>query len=136
MNLTQNFTLEELTSSATARIRQIENTPDEKQMANLKKLCENVLQPIREKYGKPIRITSGFRCEKLNKAVGGASSSQHLTGEAADMVCDDNNRLWNLICKMILSGDIKVGQLIDEKQLSWIHISLPNGHNLNQILHA
>lgn len=79
-------------------------------------------------------MTSGYRSEALNKAVRGSATSQHLKGEAADIVSDDNKKLWLLICDMISNGEITVGQLIDEKKL-WIHISLPNERHHNQILH-
>lgn len=135
MKLTENFTLDELIASATARVKGIDNTPDPKQIETLKRLCEEILQPIRSKLGKPIRVTSGYRSPELNKAVRGSKTSQHLSGEAADIVCGDNCKLWNLICDMILKQEIRVGQLIDEKNLHWIHISLPDSNHLNQILH-
>ena len=79
------FTLSELTYSATARQRGIRNEPDETQKENLRKLVENLLDPIRERWGKPILVTSGFRSQQLNKAVGGVRNSEHLTGCAADI---------------------------------------------------
>lgn len=135
MYLSKNFTLEELTSSATARLKGIANTPGNKEKDNLKRLCLEILQPIRNVYGAPIIITSGFRSVALNKAVRGSASSQHLKGEAADLISTDNKRLWDTICALIVSGKIRVGQLIDEKNLSWIHISLPDERHVNQILH-
>ena len=134
MNLTENFTLEELTYSATASLKGNANMPGLREIDNLKRLCQEVLQPIRDAYGKPLRVTSAFRSVTLNKAVRGAETSQHLIGEAADIVCDNNLSLWNLICKMILEGKISVGQLIDEKNLKWIHVSLPSSNHLNQII--
>lgn len=135
MKLTTNFTLEELISSSIAQLKGIDNIPGEKEINNLKCLCEEILQPIRSKFGKPIKITSGFRSFTLNQAVKGSKTSQHLLGEAADIVCEDNKALWNLICNMILNHEIIVGQLIDERNLSWIHISLPSSVNRNRILH-
>lgn len=135
MQLTENFSFEEMIFSATARLRKIDNNPDHIQAVNIKTLCEQILQPIRNKFGRALKITSGFRTEKLNRAVGGAKNSQHLKGEAADMVSDNNRELWNLICQMIEAGEIIVGQLIDEKNLRWIHISLPDSNHQNQILH-
>ena len=135
MNLTENFTMEEMCCSSVARTNGIDNIPDEIQSERLKRLCEEILQPIRNKYGKAIKITSGFRSEKLNNAVSGSKTSQHLKGEAADIICNNNSELWNLILNMIHDGEIKVGQLIDEKNLQWIHISLPNSRHINQILH-
>lgn len=135
MKLSKNFTLEELTASATARLRGIDNNPTAAEIQNLSLLCLRILQPIRDKFGSPISITSGFRSPALNKAVRGAKTSQHLTGMAADLISGDNAALWDVICNMILNGEITVGQLIDEKNLSWIHISLPDSRHYNEILH-
>ena len=135
MYLSKNFTLEEITSSATATLKGIANIPGNKEKDNLKRLCSEILQPIRNVYGAPITITSGFRSVALNKAVRGSSSSQHLKGEAADLISTDNKSLWDTICALIVSGKIRVGQLIDEKNLSWIHISLPDERHIHQILH-
>ena len=133
MNLTQNFTLEEMIFSSTARLRKIDNRPNSQQLNSLKRLCEEILQPVRDKYEKPITITNGFRCPTLNSAIGGSKTSQHLKGEAADIISENNKELWDLICSMIQSGEISVGQLIDERNLSWIHISLPTPTHHNQI---
>lgn len=135
MQLTENFTLEEMTFSSTAKIKGISNIPNPQEMLSLKRLCNEILQPIRSKFGNAITITSGFRSEKLNQAVRGSMSSQHVKGEAADIVSCDNKKLWDLICGMIRRGEINVGQLIDEKNLRWIHISLPDSTHYNQILH-
>ena len=135
MKLSSNFSLEEMVNSSTARIRKIDNAPSEYHFRNLSRLCKLVLQPIRDKFGNAIIVTSGYRSGALNRVVGGSKSSQHLKGEAADIVCQDNLLLWNLICDMIQNGEITVGQLIDEKNLSWIHISLPDDKHFNQILH-
>ena len=134
MQLSENFTLEEMVASSTARLRRIANNPDPDQIIQLKKLCENILQPVRSQYGNAIKVTSGFRNERLNKIVGGAKNSQHVKGEAADIVCQDNKKLWSLMVQMISTGEITVGQLIDEKNLSWIHVSLPDHKHRNQIL--
>lgn len=136
--ISNNFTLKELTSSSTAKRLKIDNTPTQQEYNNLVRLVKEILQPIRNKYGKPIIISSGFRNKKLNKAVGGVSSSQHLTGQAADIhsVSDsrkDNKELFILIEDMIKKGEIKVGQLINEYNYDWIHISLPTSTKLNQI---
>lgn len=85
IQLSPHFKLSEFTRSATASARGIPNVPNEEQVANLNALCENVLEPLRQWYGKPIVIGSGFRCPALNKAVGGVSNSQHMKGEAADL---------------------------------------------------
>ena len=135
--LTDNFTLEELVASATASKLKIDNTPSKDQAAKLCLLAYRILQPLRDKYGKPIRISSGFRCTALNKAVGGVPTSQHLKGEAADINngVAENKKIFKLVKQMIDEGKLEVGQLIDEKGYSWIHISLPDSKHRNQILH-
>lgn len=137
----KNFTYEELVNSATAKRLKIDNTPNEEQKEKLKRLAVEILQPIRDKYGKPIVVTSGFRCTKLNSAIGGAKTSQHCKGEAADIrsISDsvkDNRELFNLVLQMLKDKEIKVGQLIDEYGYNWVHVSLPrSGKVNNQILH-
>lgn len=131
------FTIEELTRSDTARMKGIENKPDETQTAAMKRLIDNVLDPVRVAWGKPILVNSGFRSIELNKAVGGVATSQHLKGEAADIrdAGGDNKGLFELIRDMGRKGMIVFDQLIDESNLKWIHVSYkPYGHNRSQIL--
>lgn len=135
MKVTSNFTLEELIRSATATKMGINNTPGSAEKMSLIKLAKEILQPLRDKMGVPITVTSGYRCPKLNKAVGGVSTSQHLRGEAADIKCKDVKKLFDTAREMMTKGEIKVGQLIDEKKYSWVHISLPTSRHLNQVLH-
>ena len=114
------FTFNELSYSATARKRGIINDPDEAQKDNLRKLVENLLDPIRERWGKPIFVTSGFRCPELNKAVGGVRNSEHLTGCAADITLNskvDNERLFKMIRNQ---KDLMWRQLINEGKGRWI----------------
>lgn len=132
--ITANFTLNELIYSSTADRYDIDNTPSQFEYNNLKRLCEEVLQPIRNRYGEPIKVTSGYRSPQLNSKLKGSATSQHCKGEAADIDCENNERLFNIIISMINNNEIEVGQLIDEKKYSWIHISLPY-HKKNQILH-
>lgn len=141
MKLTNNFTLEELYHSATADRKGIDNFPSPIVQQNLRMLAERILQPIRNEYKHAIIITSGYRCAALNKAVGGAKTSQHLTGCAADIKCTHTSKayLFRLILRMIREGRIVVGQLIWEHgsadEPSWIHISLPTATKRNQILY-
>ena len=135
MQLTENFTLEELIESSTAKAKKIDNTPDEVSKDKLIHLANDILQPLRDKYGSPITVTSGYRSDALNKAVGGVKTSQHRYGEAADIKCSDLKKLWKIAVEMVNNKEITVGQLIDEKNLSWIHISLPTKTKKNQILH-
>ena len=134
MQISENFTFEELTRSSTALRRGISNLPDAPQTRNLNRLVAEILQPVRTAFGRPIRITSGFRSPSLNNAVGGVANSQHLTGEAADLVSDDNRALFALFCKLIAEKKIRVGQLINEHNYSLIHVSLPSSRHINQII--
>lgn len=133
------FTINELTRSATAARLGIDNSPTPAVKKNLEKLINEVLDPLREAWGAPIIVTSGYRCPKLNKAVGGAKTSQHVLGQAADIKTvgdkpENNKKLFELAKKLIGEGKIVVGQLIDEYRYDWIHISTVGGHT-NQILH-
>lgn len=139
MRLSKNFSYDELVYSATAERLKLDNTPNEKEIEFLRKLANEVLQPIRDKWGRPIVVTSGFRSEKVNNAVGGVKNSQHRLGQAADLKIgskSQNKALFNFIADMVKKGEIRVGQLIDEYGYSWIHISLPReGKVNNQVLH-
>ena len=137
MKLSKNFTLSELTYSSTANANKVNNTPDRWELENLKKLCNEVLQPIRDKWDDSKFINSGFRNPIVNILVKGSTSSQHLKGEAADITVGSksrNKKLFDMILQMIENEEITVGQIIDEKEYSWIHISLPY-KRVNQILH-
>ena len=85
IQLSEHFSLSEFTKSITAERLGISNQPSYEQVLAMRHLCREVLEPLRQHYGAPIRITSGFRCEALNKAVGGVGNSQHMDGEAADL---------------------------------------------------
>jgi len=117
------FTIEELEHSDTATKYKIDNTSNGETRTNLIKLIELLLDPIRTKWGKPIKVNSGYRCSKLNRMVGGVSTSQHVLGEAADIIVgssEENRKLF----EMILSMNILFDQLILEDGGKWIHISL------------
>lgn len=115
------FTIDELTRSATARELGISNEPTPEVRENLIALVDNVLDPLREAFGKPIIVNSGYRCAELNKAVNGALTSQHMRGEAADITTgtrEGNKWLFDYIRKKL-----PFDQLINEKNYSWIHVS-------------
>lgn len=104
-------------------------------MANLKLLAETVLEPLREAFGHPIIVNSGFRCAAVNKAVGGVRTSQHMLGQAADIrtlsnTPEDNKALFETAASLVRSGKINVGQLIDEYSYSWVHISTPGNTSI------
>lgn len=121
------FTIQELTRSDTAARLHIDNTPDRDQIRYLELLVNNILDPLRARYGRPIYVTSGYRCRRLNDAVGGAYNSQHMLGQAADITVgspEDNRQLYSLIRTMRLPFD----QLIDEYGMQWIHVSYGPRH--------
>lgn len=127
------FTIAELCKSDTADRLGIDNRCKKEHVANMTALVDNVLDPLREAYGKPIRVNSGFRCPALNKAVKGSDTSDHMTGRAADITGGsprENRRLFCLIQKLSLPFD----QLIDENNFSWIHVSFREGENRKQVL--
>lgn len=124
-----NFTIKELTKSATANRLKIDNTPTDSVIKNLNDLVDNVLDPLRKAYGKPIVVTSGYRSQKLNKAVGGVPNSQHTLGQAADIrsVSDspaENKRIYDLIREL----NLPVDQCINEYGYDWIHVSYSPRH--------
>lgn len=127
------FTIKELCKSSTAVQKGINNTPNSEIVKNLEKLVEYVLDPLREKYGKPIHVNSGYRCPALNKAVNGSKTSQHMSGLAADITAGSvakNKILFNLVQELNLPFD----QLIDEKRFRWVHVSYSDKPR-KQILH-
>lgn len=139
------FTLNELIRSDTASRMKIDNTPTTEAVKNLTALVDKVLDPLREMYGKPIYISSGYRCPRLNKAVGGVAGSQHKTGQAADIqqvkkiiqngkevtVVDHeaNRRVFKLI-----EENFDFDQLLWENGGRWIHVSFrADGKNRRQV---
>lgn len=127
------FTIEEMIKSSTATAKRIDNTPNQTVIDSLTKLIEAVLDPLREWYGKHIRVNSGYRCEALNKAVGSkAKKSQHLYGEAADITVGsktENEKLFNYI-----KDNLPFDQLINESNFSWVHVSYREGRLRKQVL--
>lgn len=127
------FSIEELIRSAKAKELGIDNTPTEDVIANLTMLVENVLDKARIGIGAPIIVNSGYRCEELNKAVGGAKNSQHTKGEAADITTGTfygNMCLFNYI-----KDNLEFDQLIDEKHYQWVHVSFRKGRNRKEVLY-
>ncbi len=133
------FTIEELCASDTAKAKGISNKPNMQQMINLVYLAAYVLEPLRVAMGEPIKISSGFRSEALNKAVGGAFNSQHKKGQAADLCIDgdiEKGKRWFNYIRQHLPFD----QLIwehDKKGTYWVHVSyvFPDfGRNRRQVI--
>ena len=129
------FSIKELCKSNTAIKNKIDNHPTPEIERNLTILIEHCLDPIREKFGKPITVTSGYRCEKLNKLVGGKPNSQHLKGQAADLVGDTNAKTKEIfeIAKQLGNFD----QLLFERNSKgsiWVHISYKDSGNRKQCI--
>ncbi len=138
MNLTRNFTLSELTKSDTAIRKGINNNPNAEQIEKLKALCENILQPVRDHFGR-VKVTSGFRSVELCLAIGSSERSQHAKAEAADFECPgvDNAELADWIHK-----NLTYDQLIlefytpGEPNSGWIHCSWISDQPRASYLHA
>ena len=133
----KHFSISELTSSATAQREGIDNRPTESAYHLLHVLVEQLLDPIREAWGEPIVVSSGYRCKELNELVGGALHSHHLLGCAADLIAgnrDDHRRLFSLIQQLQQEGRIRFTQLIWEGDGRWIHISYVPGDLRCQVI--
>lgn len=123
------FTIDEMCKTSTG----ISNIPDEGVKENLVALVTNVLDPVRQKYGKPIKVNSGYRSKQVNAAVKGALNSQHVTGEAADISAgspEENKKLFEIISTM------NFDQCINEFNYSWVHVSFSRKKNRKQRLEA
>ena len=145
MKLTQHFSLDEFTRSATAIANGVDNTLDTTKaedrivVENLQHLCQTVLEPLREFTGTPVIISSGYRCRELNSLVGGARNSQHLTGEAADIQppCPSVPPRVNEALKqwfLFIQQNCRFDQLILESQGNkrWIHVSCCRDESKNR----
>ena len=124
LQLTTHFYLSEFTRSTTAQSKGIDNTPSLEVVNNLQYLCQQVLEPLRIWIGKPVVINSGYRCARLNQLVGGASNSQHQTGQAVDIRLPDK-ATGQLYAEFILEH-CRFDQLLFEhnyKGTCWLHVS-------------
>ena len=135
MQLSEHFTLSEMTSSDTAERNHIDNTPSQEVIDNLRALCRNVLEPARVADREPIYITSGYRGPALNKSVGGKPTSQHLRGEAADLQVRGVKNLRKLYNAIKEHGVFD--QLLYETNQAgakWIHVSYTSYSNRRQAI--
>jgi hypothetical protein len=140
MQLSKNLALSEVTRSETAKRKGISNMPTPEHIENFKKLAENVFQPIRDHFGVPIRISSGYRSKELNTAIGGSLSSQHCSGEAIDIDMDGttitNAEIFHFI-KDNLLWDQLIWEFGTDKNPDWVHVSYEStGKQRKQILKA
>lgn len=137
MNLSQHFTLAELTFSRTATAAGIDNTPADAERSNLEALCRLVLDPLRDAAGAAIKVTSGFRGPVLNAAIKGERKSQHLEGKAADIQPTTMSVLE--LFKTVIRSGLPFDQLIYEPKSAtskWVHVSHDSASNRGQILRA
>lgn len=141
MRLSKNFSYEELTHSNVAERKGLKNRPrtkeeEKKVIENLKALCMEVLQPLRDYLGKPVVISSGYRCPELNKAVGGVRNSQHMKGEAADIHVENTEHLLKIM--HFIMDETDFDQVIWERNRAgtqWVHVSYKReGVNRHQVV--
>ena len=140
MQLSKNLTLAEVTRSESAKRNGISNMPTPQHIENFKKLAEKIFQPIRDHFGVPIRISSGYRSAALNKAIGGSSTSQHCSGEAIDIDMDGtsitNKQVFDFI-KDNLIFDQVIYEFGTDKNPDWVHVSYKStGTQRKQVLRA
>jgi len=139
MKLSRNFTLQELIKSDTAVRKGIDNNPNSDQIAKLKLLCDNILQPVRDYFQKPVTISSGYRSPELSQKIGSSSRSQHCKGEAADFEIPgvSNKELADFI-----NENLSFDQVIlefhnpDEINSGWVHASYVGERNRSEYLLA
>ena len=141
MKLSKNLTLKEVTKSDTANRLGIDNTPEEFDIKNLRAIAEEVFQPLRDHFGVPLFVSSGFRSKKLNKAIGGSKYSQHMVGEALDIDADVYGRVTNRELFMFIKENLIFDQLIwefgDDDTPDWVHVSYKEkGQNKKQVKRA
>ena len=139
MNLTENFSLKELTSSQTAERKGIHNYPTPLHQVNLRSLCTNVLQRVRDHFGRVVSVSSGYRSEELCTAIGSKTTSQHAKGEAADF------EIFGLSNKELadwVNENLDYDQLIleywkeEDPNSGWVHCSYKSEGNRKQYLRA
>jgi zinc D-Ala-D-Ala carboxypeptidase len=130
--ISKHITFKEATQSNTAIRFGIKNNPNSIELAAMKLVATELFEPLREWYGKPIKINSFFRCEELNKKVGGSKTSGHVLGNSIDIDAgsiEENKKLFNYI-----KDNLMFDQLINEYNFSWVHISYKKNANRKQIL--
>lgn len=137
MQLSKNFSLDELIASQTAARMGIDNTPTDEVIRNLKALCDNILQPLRDSLNLPIVISSGYRSPELNRAVGGVSNSEHMFGKAVDLTVPGQPN--KAIAQYIIDANFPFNQLIlefyrvENPYYGWVHCSYSLDGNKGEI---
>ena len=141
MQLSKNLSLKEAIKSNTATRLGIDNKPEQWEINNLRAVAEKVFQPVRDHFGVPIGVSSGYRSKKLNKAIGGSKYSQHVIGEALDIDADIYGRVTNAEIFNYIKDNLEWDQMIwefgDDEEPNWVHVSYKEaGHNRKQIKRA
>jgi hypothetical protein len=132
MRISKHISIEEATLSPTGLRLGIDNTPNEDVLVNMKLVAERCFEPIRNWYGKPIKVNSFYRCEALNRAVKGSLTSQHVQGKAIDI--STGTKAGNKLIYDWAKENLIFDQLINEYDYSWVHISYSKNNNRNQTL--
>ena len=137
MKISEHLTLAELTTSQTAERKKIDNTPSKEVIENLTYTALNVFEPIRKHFNTPIRVSSGYRSVKLNKAIGGAATSQHCLGQALDLQGTgsvSNADIYNFVKKTMVFDQL-IWEFGTDLEPSWVHVSIKKeGKNRKQII--
>jgi hypothetical protein len=138
--LSKYATLDECSRSVTASRLGIDNNPPLEVRDNLREICSKVFDPCREFVGGPLAIASGYRCPKLNKAVGGSKTSEHMLGQALDIDCDTFGGKTNAELFYFIKDNLDFNQLIWEfgtdKNPEWVHVSYSRLHNKKKVIKA
>ena len=139
MELSENFRLKEFVNSVTAERHHLTNIPNGEQVLNLRNLCEQVLQPLRDHLDHPVVISSGFRSERLNELVHGVGNSQHLHGEAADLYVPNHQEGWRMY--NFIRDHTGFDQLLFESRRTllgtrtyWLHVSCKRNRRKNRFM--
>ena len=137
-NISKHISWEEATKSQSAIRAKISNIPNEQELANMRLTAEKCFEPLREWYGKPLVISSFFRCKALNTLIKGSKTSQHIKGQAIDIDTGnnaENAKLFNW-CKDNLEFDELIWEYGDKTGPSWVHISYNEGKNQQEIINV
>lgn len=132
--ITKNFTMEEMSHSNTAKNLGISNVPNWQAKENLRILATVLLQPLREHYGKPMIVSSGYRNQEVNRVVGGVRNSQHIEGKAVDIKCENPRLLLKILINTKLMFDQAI--LYDDGKNNFLHLSFNAGKNRMQVIYS
>ena len=134
--LSKNLSLREATKSVTALRLGIDNTPSDEEINNLELVATEIFQPLRNHFGVPIAVTSGYRSKALNKAIGGSRTSQHMAGQALDLDADVYGEITNYDIFKYIYTHLEFDQLIWEfgtdLEPAWVHVSYKRGKGENR----